>query len=101
MNQNDLPVDFEPTNAALMVISTQYGFFGIDPLADTWVEGAVVQHLWKGHKDIPVLCSRGSGIEIWFVSLEWLIRLHPKLTWLVSARTALVDLVREEGFCAD
>jgi hypothetical protein len=36
----------ESTNAAMMVIATELGYFGIDPLGDTWIEAIQVRNLW-------------------------------------------------------
>jgi len=95
----------EPTNAPFMVIPTEFGFFAIDPLEDTFIEASRVHHLWKGRPDIDALRSRGTRdgdeIEIWFVSLDWLIKIHPEMTWLQGARTALRKRIQRDGFEAD
>jgi hypothetical protein len=95
----------EPTNAALMVIPTEFGFFPIDPLEDTFTEASRVRHLWKGQPSIDVLRSRGIQdgveIEIWFVSLDCLIEIHPEMTWLQNTRAILRERVQRDGFEAD
>ena|SRR5271165_1057903 len=97
-------MSFESTNAAMLIIATEeFGYFGIDPLGDTWIEGARVQHLWKGRNNIPVVRSRSPDgeIEIWFVSLDWLIKLHPDNTTLQTVRAGLQARVEKDGFEAD
>jgi hypothetical protein len=93
-------LDFEPTNAALMVIDSQtaYGFMAIDPLGDTWIEAEPVIDLWKGKGKIPILRSRGERGEIWFVSLDWLIDLYPDRKLFRAAREGLTERVRKDGF---
>src|ERR1700731_2762057 len=89
--------EWEPTNAPLLIIDTELGFFGIDPLDDTWIEANAVWPLWKGRGKIPTLRSSRSGTEIWFVSLDWLIGIHPKETWLKTAAMTLRKVVEEKG----
>jgi hypothetical protein len=93
-------LDLEPTNAPLMVIDSQtaYGFMAIDPLGDTWIEAKPVIDLWKGKGQIPVLRSRGHAVEIWFISLDWLIELYPERKLFSDARNALTERVRIDGF---
>jgi hypothetical protein len=95
--------NLEPTNAPLMVIDSQtkYGFFAIDPLGDTWIEAAPVIDLWRGQGQIPVLRSRRAELEIWFVSLDWLIQRYPDIAQLKAAQSALAQRVQEQGFEAD
>jgi hypothetical protein len=90
--------EWESTNAPLLTIDTELGFFGIDTLGDTWVEAQSVFPLWKGRGKIPTLRSSRPGAEIWFVSLDWLIGVHPKETWLRSGAETLRKLVEEKGF---
>ncbi len=96
-------LDLEPTNAPLMVIDSQtaYGFIAIDPLGDTWIEAKPVIDLWKDKGPVPVLRSRGAGVEIWFVSLDWLIQLYPGRKLFAEVRNILTQRVRETGFEAD
>ena len=96
-------LDLEPTNAPLMIIDSQtaYGFIAIDPLGDTWIEAKPVINLWRGKGQIPVLRSRGNGTEIWFVSLDWLIELHPERKLFTDIRNGLTERVRKDGFEAD
>jgi hypothetical protein len=97
-------LDLEPTNAPLMIIDsqTEYGHLAIDPLGDTWIEAKpVIDLLWKGKGQVPVLRSRGADVEIWFVSLDWLIELYPDRKLFAEARDSLTQRVRETGFEAD
>lgn len=96
-------LDLEPTNAVLMVIDSQtaYGFLAIDPLGDAWIEANPVINLWRGKGQIPVLRSRSKGMEIWFVSLDWLIELYPTRKLLSDIRNGLAERVRKDGFEAD
>jgi hypothetical protein len=98
-----MDLGFEPTNAALMIIDSQtaYGFIAIDPLGDTWIEAGPVIDLWRGKNQIPILRSRGNGMEIWFVSLDWLIKLYPDSKIFRAARDGLTERVRKDGFEAD
>jgi hypothetical protein len=94
----------ESTNAAMMIIATEeLGYFGIDPLGDTWIEAERVHNLWRGRKKIPTVRSRNwdGSIEIWFVSLDWLIKLHPDNVALQTARDVLQMRMEKEGFEAD
>jgi hypothetical protein len=45
--------------------------------------------------------SCDGAIEIWFVSLDWLIKIHPKNTALQTARDVLQARVEKEGFEED
>jgi len=97
-------MNLESTNAAMMVIATEeFGYFGIDPLGDTWIEAERVHNLWRGRKKISAVRSRSSDgtIEIWFVSLDWLIGLHPTEKWLQTAREVLKGRMEKGGFEAD
>lgn len=96
-------LDLEPTNAPLMVIDSQtaYGFMAIDPLGDTWIEAKPVINLWRGRGQIPILRSRGKDMEIWFVSLDWLIELYPERKPFTEIRNTLTQRVRDDGFEAD
>jgi hypothetical protein len=96
-------LDLEPTNAPLMIIDSQtvYGFIAIDPLGDTWIGALPVINWWKGKGQIPVLRSRGKGIEIWFVSLDWLIQTYPGKKLFEDVRNALTKRVRDDGFASD
>jgi hypothetical protein len=97
-------MNLESTNAAMMVIATEeFGYFGIDPLGDAWIEAERVHSLWRGRKKIPAVRSRScnGAIEIWFVSLDWLIKIHPKNTALQTARDVLQARVEKEGFEED
>ena len=87
-----------------MIIATEeFGYFGIDPLGDTWIEGARTHNLWKGRSKIPVVRSRSpdGAIEIWFVSLDWLIKLYPNNTLLQTARKVLQARMEKDGFEVD
>jgi hypothetical protein len=94
---------WEPTNAALMIIDseTPYGFIAIDPLGDTWIEARPVLNLCKGRGRVPTLRSCGQGVEIWFVSLDWLIRIYPDSADFRAARDGLIERVRRDGFESD
>src|SRR5271169_14157 len=97
-------MNLESTNAAMMVIATEeFGYFGIDPLGDTWIEAERVHNLWRGRKSIPTVRSRSSDgtIEIWFVSLDWLIKTHPDNTTLQTARETLQSRMEKDAFEAD
>jgi hypothetical protein len=97
-------MNLESTNAAMMIIVTkEYGYFGIDPLGDTWIEAERVHDLWHGRKKIPAVRSRSCDgkIEIWFVSLDWLIGLYPTEKWLQTARDVLKGRMEKDGFEAD
>jgi hypothetical protein len=89
---------WEPTNAALLIIDTKFGFFGIDPLEDTWIEAQASRSLWEGKGKIPTLMSSRDGTEILFVSLDWLIGIHPQETWLKIAAETLRKIVEKKGF---
>jgi hypothetical protein len=39
--------------------------------------------------------------EIWFVSLDWLIKIHPSIKWLQTARDVILKLIEERGFVID
>jgi hypothetical protein len=92
---------WESTNASMMIIATkEFGHFGIDPLGDTWVEAERVHDLWRGRKKVPSVRSRSPDgkIEIYFVSLDWLIGLYPDEGWLQTARDVLQAQVATHGF---
>jgi hypothetical protein len=93
----------ESTNAAMLITVTEFGYFGIDPLGDAWIEATTVCNLWGGRKNIPTVRSRSpdGAIEIWFVSLDWLIKLYPDNIALQIARDGLRVRVEKDGFEED
>jgi len=51
--------NLEPTNAPLMVLDskTEYGFFAIDPLGDTWIEALQIRPEARALLSLRLLCS--------------------------------------------
>jgi hypothetical protein len=93
--------EWEPTNAPLLVIETEYGFVGIDPFDETYVEASKVAHLWEGRTDIQALHSQSVEGSLMFVSLDWLIKIHPDKEWLSTLAAAIKKRIRADGFEAD
>jgi hypothetical protein len=93
--------DWEPTNAPFLMIETKNGLLGIDPFDETFIEAKKVAHLWKGRTDIRALHSQGAGGSFLFVSIDWLIKIHPKEIWLQTVAVAIRKRIQTDGFEAD
>jgi hypothetical protein len=93
--------EWEPTNAPLLVIETECGLLAIDPFEETYIEAGRVVHLWTGRLDIQLLQSNDNRGSINFVSLDWLIKIHPTQTWLKTVSTGIKNRIRVDGFEAD
>jgi hypothetical protein len=81
-----------------LAIETKYGLLGIDPFGETFIEAKKVAHLWKGKSDIRAFQGEGADGSFLFVSIDWLVKIHPNEVWLQALAVAIKKRIQEEGF---
>lgn len=82
----------------LVIALKNFGHLALDPRqGNTWIEAERVRDLWQGRKKVPSMRSRtpDGKIDIWFVSLDWLVTVCPDKEWLQGARDCMRNAYRD------